>query len=359
MMQLLKCNLLLFTFLITINSNCQVLDYSWKQLVRSSNGEWYKSQEAIDIAENVLLYQRNIGGWPKNTKMHKKITEKEKQELIQLKQKPNGCTTDNGATVLEMTFLSKIYKETPDERYKQAFLLALNYLLDAQYDNGGWPQFYPLIKGYYTHITYNDDSMVNIMFLLKNLFKKTGVFSIEPSEDVLSRAKTAFDKGIECIIKTQYKQNGVLTAWCAQHDETTFLPAKARAYELPSLSGQESAGIVLLLMSIDNPSTEIKTAINSAVTWFEKTKITGLKVERYKNEKGEGEKRLIKDENATPLWARFMNLEDNSPFFCDRDGVIKTSLMEIGRERRNGYKWYSDTPNKVLRQYTNWKEKWD
>jgi len=32
----------------------------------------------------------------------------------------------------------------------------VDYLLDAQHDDGGWPQFYPIRKGYSEHITYND-----------------------------------------------------------------------------------------------------------------------------------------------------------------------------------------------------------
>ena len=120
-----------------------------------------------------------------------------------------GCTTDNGATYQEMVFLSKMYRQVPDERYKKAFLAGLNYILEAQYENGGWPQFYPLKKGYYTHITYNDDSMVNILNVLKEIKDKTDYFSIKPSEETIKKVKIAFDKGIDCIIK-----NTIQTKWC-------------------------------------------------------------------------------------------------------------------------------------------------
>ena len=68
--------------------------------------------------------------------------------------------------------------------------------------------------------------------------------------------------------------------WCAQHDETTLAPAKARSYELPSFSGSESVGITLLLMSIENPSEDIITAVHGAVQWFGNNKIEGIKLER-------------------------------------------------------------------------------
>jgi pectinesterase len=349
-----------FALLLALNTTifAQVSIQKWPDIINKSEPAWFATAEAKAVAENVLLYQRNIGGWPKNIQMQTPLTEVEKQKLIALKPDTKEITTDNKATTQEMLFLSKMYAQTPDERYKTAFLAGFDYLLKAQYANGGWPQFYPLKKGYYTHITYNDDSMVNILNVLKQCIDKTDYYSIKPSEATLEKAKIAFDKGIDCIVKSQYKQNGVLTVWCAQHDEVTLLPANARAYELASLSGQESAKIVLLLMSIEKPSPEIITAINSAVAWFEKTKITGIREDRVPvpNSKIK-EKILVKDPNAEPLWARFMELSDNTPFFCDRDGIKKASYFEIGQERRTGYNWYTDQPKEVLKKYSAWKKK--
>ncbi|WP_047550593.1 pectate lyase [Psychroserpens sp. Hel_I_66] len=355
---------LVLIFLITMvrvsSLYAQVHDKSWRDIIHKKEAAWFVTSEAKQIATNVLLYQRNIGGWPKNVQMHLPLSEELKEGLLEKKKTNDGATTDNGATIQELLFLSKIYAQTKDETYKNAFLKGLDYILEAQYDNGGWPQFYPLKKGYYTHITYNDDSMVNIMNFLKNLKDNTSYYSIVPSKSQLEKINEAFKKGVDCILKTQYKQNGVLTAWCAQHDAITLEPAKARAYELPSLSGAESANIVLLLMSIENPSKNIITAINSAVDWFEKTKITGLREDRIYNEKGKTiSKKMVSDENAPAIWARFMELEDNTPFFSDRDGIKKATLAEIGEERRNGYAWYKSDPQKVLDRYPAWKKKYN
>ncbi len=340
--------------------SAQVHDKSWRNIIHTKDAVWFQSDEAKQIAENVLLYQRNIGGWPKNVQMHLLLSQAEKEELLKQKQTNEETTTDNGATIQEMLFLSKIYAQTKDERYKNAFLKGLDYILEAQYDNGGWPQFYPLKKGYYSHITYNDNSMVNIMNMLHHFKKNTDYYSIKLPKAQLERVNDAFRIGVDCILKTQYKQNGVLTAWCAQHDAETLEPAKARAYELPSLSGAESAHIVMLLMSIENPSKEIINAVNSAVAWFEKVKITGLRKDRVYNDVGKiVDKRMIPDENAPAIWARFMELEDNTPFFCDRDGVKKATLAEIGDERRNGYAWYRSDPQMVLDAYPDWKKKYD
>ena len=51
--------------------------------------------------------------------------------------------------------------------------------MEAQYDNGGWPQFYPVRPGnvaYSGHITFNDDAMVNTMRFLKELLSDNADF---------------------------------------------------------------------------------------------------------------------------------------------------------------------------------------
>ena len=200
--------------------------------------------------------------------------------------------------------------------------------------------------------------MVNVLRLFKEVKNNSGYYSITPSAEITTMVANGFDKGIDCILKTQYKQNGVLTSWCAQHDENTLLPADARAFELASLSGKESAQITLLLMSIENPSKEVIDAVNTSVLWFEKTKISGIKIENVPT--GEGNKTdriVVNSSDSEYLWARFMDLDNNNPFFCDRDGIKKATLAEIGYERRNGYGWYTNEPNEVLKKYQVWKNK--
>lgn len=350
-----KKQIMLFLCLCSFAVNAQNTYKRWSDVIRKSDATWFATADAKRVAENVLLYQRDIGGWPKNIQMQDELTEKQKKDLIALKKTAVETTTDNGATCQEMLFMSRMYAQVKDERYRESFLKGLNYLLEAQYANGGWPQFYPLKKGYYTHITYNDDSMVNIMNVIKAVADESDYYSIKPSKEIVEKCRKSFDKGIDCILKTQYKQNGVLTAWCAQHDEVTLAPANARAFELASLSGYESAKIVLLLMSIDKPSREIVTAVKSAVEWFQKTKITNLEEKRVLNDAGKiVDKKMIPATNAKPIWARFMDLETNEPFFCDRDGIKKKSLDQIGSERRNGYSWYSDAPEEVLKRFPDW-----
>lgn len=328
---------------------------NWVRLVPSLPDEFYKTPEAIRIADNVLLYQLSTGGWPKNINMASELTDGEKGKIILRKDNINESTIDNNATTTEITYLAKVYKATKDERYKNAVLSGISYLLDAQYNNGGWPQFYPRPEGYYIDITYNDNAMVNVMKLLRKIYQKEIPYDFIPDSYCI-KTQQAFDKGVECILNTQVIQNGKLTVWCAQHDRETLKPSKARAYELPSLSGTESGNIILLLMSIPNPSQRIINAIDSAVSWFEEVKIEGIKRERFINEEGKRDYKMVSCSDCPPLWARFYELETNRPFFCDRDGIKVYSLAEIGHERRNGYSWYDNIGTKVLKEYKDWKK---
>ncbi len=328
---------------------------NWVRLASKLSDEFFTTPEAIRIAENVLLYQHTTGGWPKNIYMPAELNPQEKEKAIASQEDINESTIDNGATITEIRYLARIYRATQDERYKQAAIRGIEYLLNAQYENGGWPQFWPRSKGYYTHITYNDNAMVNVMLLLREIYEQKTPYTFLP-QSVVQRARTAFDKGLECILKTQVKQNGKLTVWCAQHDEYTLAPAKARAYELPSLSGQESDDIVMLLMSLPHPSAEVIRSVDGAIEWFKATRIEGLCRESFTDESGRKDYRMIQCTDGEPLWARFYTLDDNRPFFCDRDGVKKYDVSEIGYERRNGYSWYNNAGTKIIRRYEQWKE---
>jgi pectinesterase len=60
----------------------------------------------------------------------------------------------------------------------------------------------------------------------------------------------------------------------------------------------------------------------------------------------------------TLIWARFYEIGTNRPFFCDRDGIKKYHLNDIGSERRNGYSWYGNWGAGVAKAYDAWKKKW-
>lgn len=311
---------------------------------------WFAGPEAKRIAANVLAHQSDLGGWPKNTD----TTAPFAGDRAAIRP-----TFDNGATTDELRFLARMYAATKDEAYRTAFDRGLNYILAAQYPNGGWPQSHPPpAKSYHRHITFNDDAMARLMTFVREVAADPR-YAFVPA-DRRAAARAAFDKGVGCVLKCQVKVGDKLTAWCAQHDEIDFSPRPARSYELVSLSGAESVGLTRLLMSLDGPSPEVVRAVEGAVAWFGAAKLTGIRVELRPDPtapRGRN-KVVVADLAAPPLWARFYEIGTDRPIFSDRDGVKKYALSEIGSERRKGYAWYGTWPQPLLAdEYPSWKKK--
>ncbi|RYD33680.1 MAG: pectate lyase [Verrucomicrobiaceae bacterium] len=316
--------------------------------------EWFVSPEGQQVAANILSWQAGSGGWPKNTDTADAPYTGERGKL--------GGTFDNGATTDELRFLARCVNEeslTADSAVQKYYLTAFNkglrHILAAQYATGGWPQFFPPGKGYHRHITFNDDSMVRVMVFLREVHGSDLYRFVAPEDR--KAAGAAFDRGIACILKCQIRVDGKPTVWCAQHDELDYSPRPARSFELASFSGSESVGITRLLMSIEEPGPGIVEAVEGAVAWFGKHKVTGLRAERRRTAGGEMDLFMQADPDAPPLWARFYDLESNKPFFCDRDGIKKPSILDLAPERRGGYAWYGTWAQSLLeKEYPKWKK---
>ena len=328
---------------------------NWGKSALKQQPEWYASTTAQATADNVLIYQSKFGAWPKNWDLTATITV---EALETLNKGGKANTIDNGATVTPMRFLALVYQFNPDEKYRTAFNFGVNYLLDSQYSNGGFPQFFPL-RGdtYYSRITYNDGAMINALEMIRDVAKSQAPYDLADKK-LHARAMTSVESGISCILRTQIKRDGKLTAWCAQHDEETLDPAWARSYEPPSISGAESVGIVRFLMSIEEPTPEIISAVKGAIFWFKDVAIHGIHIEEFIDDSGKKDRRVVASSDDNPIWARFYEIGSNRPIFVDRDSVIRYSFAELGQERRNGYSYYGRwATNLVSYEYQQWSEK--
>lgn len=314
------------------------------------------------VADNMLVYQRSVGGWPKHIgevkiDYTKKLSPAETAGIIDDVGR-NDATIDNNATTKEIRYLVTAYKKWNNKNYLNAAEKGIRYLLKMQYANGGFPQFYPDSSIYRSQVTFNDDAMINALNILWDVVYRTNGFDVvDPA--LIESSKTAVARGIDCILKTQIIVNGKPTVWCAQYDKNSLKPAKARAFELVSLSGQESVGIVEFLMKIPHPGKQIQDAVNYAVQWFDRSKIEGYNYIDIKDaSQPNGRDRVITPDKNGVVWARFYDIETNKPFFSGRNGVKKWSVAEIENERRTGYAWYGTWPKKLLeKEYPEWLKK--
>jgi pectate lyase len=317
-------------------------DSRWLSLLERSDA-WYRSPEGARIAANILSFQSAQGSWPKNVETTAQPYTGDRRTLL--------GTFDNGATFGELRFLARSYQATRRLLYSGAFYKGLDHVLRAQYPTVGWPQLYPPGQGYHRRVTFNDGVMVNVLEFLRDVAQSPAFSFVDHPRR--SAAQKAVDSGIRCIMNCQILSSGVLTIWCAQHDEQSLQPRWGRSFEPPALTSAESAGVVRFLMGQDHPSPEIRRSIHAASQWFERSAIHGIRQVR----RG-GDKVVLLDQAAPPLWARFYEVGSGRPIFCGRDGLIQYDLSRIEPERRNGYAWYGDWGEDVAARYREWKRKW-
>ena len=323
----------------------------------------YQSKQFKEIGDNIILFQKSNGGWPKNYDVFAILTDAQK-DSVHRRQNELNTTFDNGTCFTQIAALSIIYKNTGVNKYRDAALRGIDFLLSAQYANGGWPQYYPLETNYSKEITFNDGAFEGIMQLLKDILNGLPQYDYV-NATYRQKIEKAFTMGIECILKTQINDAGMPTAWCQQYDEQTLQPAWARKFEPPSISNGESSGVVLFLMSIDRPDERIIASVQNAVRWFQVSKIYNTRVVTIPAPRMETPFRIsttdrvvVVDSTAPPIWTRYYELKTHRPVFCNRDSKVVYSLAEVDRERRDGYQWYTYAPQKVLKMYSSWQKKW-
>lgn len=329
--------------------------HHWNLDHSERNYKRYPAEQYVKIADNLVAYQNEDGGWPKNIDW---MAELPADSVVNsLSERYRQSTLDNRNTYSQIEYLAEVYTLTKKPVYKKAVLDGLEYLLKTQKKNGGW-------RGWDVDaITFNDGVTTGVLRLFLHI--NEGDLNFTWLDDTMcKRIYQAFNRGIDMILRTQYVQNGVKTVWGQQHDNQTLLPTGARTFELASLTAGESCDVVRLLMEIPHPSDEVIEAVKSAMAWFDKVAITGIRVEKVSipadqivNHEYPYDRVVVKDKKAPRIWARFYEMADNTPFMCNRDGIKVYKLSDVKLERRVGYAWYTYAPEELFEAYDIWSKK--
>jgi len=316
------------------------------KLSAKAGDAWYAGDEARRLADVILSYQTPSGGWSKHTGYSVGPRKPGMQWTSQNMpgERPHYVATfDNRSTTEQLYFLAYVWDATQRDDCKVAFLKGLDFVLSAQFPNGGWPQVYPLEGGYHDDITFNDDAMTRVVRLLHAIDAREPYFSFV-DDGRREKAAAALAAGVRCILKLQIEQDGAKSVWCAQFDPITLQPSNARKFEPATLSGGESANVLEFLMSISDPSPETIAAIESGLAWFEKHKITDIKKSQR-----DGITTYETDPSSTEVyWARFYDLKTGKPVFPGRDGVLHETYAAMSGGKNVGYDYYTTQPASLL-----------
>ena len=222
------------------------------------------------VADLIVALQNEDGGFqvlPDNYEMSQKET-----GLGSMK---DVSSVYNGATTAELKYLAKYItaNKPEDSKYQDAFVKGIKYLLTTQHDNGGWSMNPGSGSGFNANIEVGNKAMTEVLTLLSDiaiLNNQDYVFARKAMN--VDEIKSAVEKGNDFIVKSQISNNNKTSGWATQYDKSGNV-TMGHTYERESVSSYTTKDVIDYLMTIHNPSQDIKDAVESAYSWLKDVKI--------------------------------------------------------------------------------------
>lgn len=111
-------------------------------------------EAAREVGRALAWGQRKEGGWD-----HRVDVEHLTPDAKTPDRKSGHCTFDDNITQEAITFLMQLDEELDESWLDGSINLALEFMMRARFDNGAWPQWYPLRGGYHDYYTFNDNAI--------------------------------------------------------------------------------------------------------------------------------------------------------------------------------------------------------
>jgi hypothetical protein len=211
-----------------------------------------------------------------------------------------NATFDDAGTSEASQFLLRLYLEKREREWRAPLNKAIQFVLDSQYPNGGWPQRYPLSQDaglhgqadYTVYITFNDDvAGENIKFL---------IFCYQTLGE--RRLLDPIRRAMDCFLACQ--QPAPQAGWGLQHHADTLKPAAARTYEPEAYATHTTAANIAQLFSFYRLTGDRKyiARVPEALDWLESVRLP---------------QRLQRDGRTHPT---FIEPGTNKPLYVHRRG---------------------------------------
>jgi len=210
------------------------------------------------------------------------------------------ATMDDNTTQGATMFMMKMASATGAARYGNAARSALEFLLKSQYPAGGWPQQYPVSRGYPSFYTLNDGTTNDCISTLLAGYKQF--------HDVryLDAAKRAGDWLIEAQLPSPHR------GWAQQYD-LQMRPAPARWFEPAACCSAVTARVIRTLIELyrETGHDRYLAPIPDAIEWLKTSQL------------------------ADGTWARFYEIGTNKPIYVTANRKVVYEPTNL----RPGYGW--------------------
>jgi PelA/Pel-15E family pectate lyase len=297
------------------------------------------TEDELKLAQTLVSWQVPAGGWSKHVDYRAGARQPGMAWTSQSDAAHYAGTFDNRATTKQLLFLAQLQSVHPDDLVMASVERGIDYILNAQFPNGGWPQGYPLEGGYHDAITLNDGAMPHVIETLQSIvLGKDGFAWVDDARK--QSCKQALTAGVNAILRLQVKVAEQPTIWAAQYDIITMQPVAARGFEVAALSGGESVEVIRTLFKMRPVTPELTASVESACAWFASHPLPD----------GIGSGKGLE-------WARFIDLKSLAPLFPGKnDGRCYASLAELKKHNPTGYDYTVTKPADLPKWLAKWRK---
>ena len=274
--------------------------------------------EAAKAAADALVWgQLESGGWDYKIDFDPEESQRwyyrHDKGKVDPGRRRNTSTLDDNNTQSALRFIMAVQNTTKDEKYLSAVKYGLDFMLESQFENGAWPQRYPLASsGYSRWYTFNDNDINDCISVMLDAYH---IYGDEKYMDSVKRCG-------DFIIASQLPEPQA--GWAQQYNYD-MKPASARWFEPAAVNGAATPRNIRTLIDLylEIGDEKYLKPIPAAINWLERSRL----------EDGR--------------WARFYELGTNKPLYVNMDRKVVYDFVNI----RPGYSWRANYASSAIRLY--------
>lgn len=272
---------------------------------------------ARDAGMALAWGQRTHGGWD-----HRVDVAHLTPGATKVERKEGHCAFDDDITQSAISFLMQL-DDTLDEPWlTESIELALDFMIEAQFPNGAWPQWYPLRGGYHDYYTYNDNAINDCIAVMFEAYDRYH----EPAYLACAR------RGADFIIASQLP--APQAGWAQQYSHD-MKPAWARAFEPPGVCSAATSRNIRTLVDayVRTGDEKYLGPIPAAIDWLMRSRLPADAI-------SPDEVRQNAD-GGTGIWARLYEVGTNRPVYGDRENPQKMiyDVRDVSERELKSYGW--------------------
>lgn len=334
---------------VTTNNFSELLAF-WHTNHRGQSTPTYRHNQIKAIADNLLLMQRNNGGWPANINPFRVLTAADR--LAFLKTKSRSDTSFANANIIpQIYYLSHVYLQTGDVRYRNSAKKAFRLVLESQLYNGGWTP--KAITDQDKNPTIDTRATINALAFMRRVAAGKMPYGYVPFA-VRRQAAESVRKGDRLLLRLQQAHDSRASIWAGAYDIKTSQPVAAKHSAIAALDTEVSVAITRYFMQIERPSAEVLRAVTGAANWFSHNTLQQVRLRSATQAAP-----WLPAYSPVPLprqgvWARYYAIASNQPFVGNSCGrLLKPYELSVLAGAKNWYGYWARTL--LQSEYPQWR----